>query len=69
MTLGTSLNQSINQSLFLSLSCKMKVLDQISGFQTKFCGVSLEVAELSGAMQMSSGPSIPAWTGLFFFFC
>lgn len=46
MTLGTSLNQSINQSLSLSLSfsfsCKVKALDQISGFQTKFYGVNLE---------------------------
>lgn len=68
MTVGVSLSQSINQSIILSLfSWRVKVLGQISGFPTVFCGVNLEVFEMVGATHVSSGPSILAWTVLFFF--
>lgn len=69
VTVCMSLNQSIYQSsISLSLfRCRVKVLDQINGFPSVFCGVNLEVIELVGAMHMSSGSSIPAGTVLFFF--
>lgn len=59
MNLGKSLDQSL--SLF---SHKVKVLDQINGFQATFYGVNLGFVELVGATWMSSGPSILAWTVL-----